>query len=119
MAPVIEAFTRQANAVVEKHGVGAEDVYQWARENAPGELQKAMSRLGTMRQTGGFNDLAQRYVQNLDTINPAAILNADFGPGVTVKREAGGKLIVHTDRGDSYPWQSAIKAGIIKLSRSR
>ena len=114
---VAGAMRTQASAAVAKHGVDPEAV--WSHFNEPAnlpKLQAAVREHAMTRSTASYNVLAQEYVENLDTIDPEAILSADFGGQGKAHRDANGKIVVTDANGTTYTWKSAVKAGIIKLS---
>jgi hypothetical protein len=103
------AFEKQASSAIESYGVAAEDVMEWAQEARPREAQEAVNRHLTLRNTHGYHKLAQHYVQNLDTINPDAILSAEVIGG-KVER-IGGKIVLTNAKGQRMTWSEALALG--------
>jgi hypothetical protein len=65
-----------------------------------------------------YDDIANAYIERLDTIDPGAILNADLGEGVTsVRRDDKGNIVLTGSDGVTYSWKSAVRAGFVTLSR--
>jgi hypothetical protein len=103
------AFEAQAASAIESYGVGAEDVMEWAQEARPREAQEAINRHLTLRNTHGYQKLAKHYVQNLDSINPDAILSAEVVGG-KVER-IGGKIVLTNAKGQRMTWSEALALG--------
>jgi hypothetical protein len=103
------AFEKQATSAIESYGVGAEDVMEWAQEARPREAQEAINRHLTMRNTHGYQKLAQHYVTHLDTINPDAILSAEVIGG-KVER-VGDKIVLTNSKGQRMSWSEALALG--------
>lgn len=114
MAPVWAAFKQQADAVIQGYGVDPQAVYAYAREHNNQALQQAMKDQGLKRTVSGYKSLAENYVMNLDTIAPEQILSASFGPGVSVRKDASGRIIVKTPTVETT-WKAAVRAKLIKL----
>ncbi len=115
--PIIEAFTQQANSLVADYGVDPDSVWAWAHANCSEPLNKAMHRHGTMRQTTGYHGVVKAYIAALDETAPDAILNADFGPGVSARKDHNGKIIIRAGSHGEMPWKSAVRAGLINLKK--
>jgi hypothetical protein len=75
-----------------------------------------MQMHGMQRTTAGYVPPVEAYMQNLDTINPAAILNADFpDKGVSAfKSEATGRIVLRIPGRGEIPWSTAVKIGLAK-----
>ena len=115
---VASAMRDQASAAVSKFGVDAEAVWEYANrpENLP-TLQAAVRKHAMTRSTASYAEIAQDYIANLDTIDPEAILNADFGgQGKAHRDPMTGDIVVTDNNGVTYKWRTAVKTGIIKLS---
>lgn len=111
------AFIAQGTAAVASIGVpDPEAWYAWAEKTHPGELKLAMEQHVRERTTAGYRKLAQSYMERLDTIDPEAILTAELGPGVRVRQDAQGRIVVTVPDGRSMSWAGAVKTGAIKLS---
>ena len=114
---MVEAFTAQATGVAESYGIEPSALWAWAHENHPADINKAMTQQIRGRSTAGLHSIAQRYIENLDQIDEAAILTAPLGNGVKVRKE-GSKVVVETG-GRSFTWKSAVRSGLIRISSSR
>ncbi|SCA54831.1 conserved hypothetical protein [Candidatus Terasakiella magnetica] len=113
-ATITAAFEAQAHATIEQAtGMDSQDVINWAHENEPELMKKAMMQQATQRNTHGYQEIATKYVSNLDTANPDMILNADFGEGVEAYKK-GKDIIIRHPKGETN-WKTAVRAGIIKV----
>jgi hypothetical protein len=112
MRPVFEA---QAENAVASFGVDPAEVFEWAQEVRPREYRDAVNRHLTMRNTQGYQQLAQHFVQHLDTINPNMILNAEVNGGKV--ESIGGRIIVTDAAGRRFTWSEALAAGVMELGR--
>ena len=118
IASVAEAMRTQASAVVEKHGVSADDVFEWANEpaNLP-TLQAAVKKHAMTRSPAAYGEIAKSYILAMDEHSPDAILNADLGEGIRrTYRDHNGAIVLEDANGRGYTWKSAIRAGLVKLS---
>jgi hypothetical protein len=116
VAPIVSAFQQQADTLVTEYGVQPWDVWNWAKENCSAKLTDAMNRHGKLRQTSGYHAVIKDYVSAMDEIAPEQILAAEFGPGLSARKESNGKIILRTPQGE-MPWKSAVRAGLIKLGK--
>ncbi|CCQ73925.1 hypothetical protein [Magnetospira sp. QH-2] len=112
------AFESQAIRTVEKTGLSSDDVFGWAYEHEPKMMQEAIRQHTNYRHTEGYQPVIQKYVQNLDTINPDMILNAQFGEGVEAFRDDGGRIVLKSEKG-TVPWKTAVRIGMVSLGRAR
>ncbi|WP_114946622.1 hypothetical protein [Microvirga calopogonii] len=115
LSTVIEGFTAQADSTVK--GLGADDpqaFYEWARENAPDALRKAMNDHVMERTTRGYAPLFSRYVESLGDHSPEDILSAEFGSGITARME-GKQVILNIPGRGTMSYRAAVKAGIINV----
>ena len=112
------AFETQARAVVDKTGLSSDEVFNWAYENRPDLMREAIRHQATQRNTSGYQKVAQAYLENLDAINPDALLNAQLGDGLEIKKGLNGKLVLKTPMGE-MEYRSAVKAGVIKISKAQ
>jgi hypothetical protein len=110
-------FALQAGQVISDHGLNPESVRDWAFKNAPQLMRSAIQRHVMNRSTDGYNRVAQEYMANLDKIDPDAILGASLGQGIHVGRDSQDNVIVSLPGGQQMKWESAVRAGIIKLSK--
>lgn len=112
---VYSGFQQQAYQTVEKTGLNPQAVFEWAQKEAPEQLSKAMQAHAMERTTKGYKEIAQAYVSNLDTVNPDAILGANFGSGITAKKE-NGKVILDLPGVGTVDWKGALRSGLIRVS---
>jgi hypothetical protein len=111
------AFEAQANGAVESvAGVDPQDVWDWAWEKNPKQMQAAMTSHVNDRTTEAYRQIAREYVANLDTISPDAILNAEVVGG-SVHRDAQGNVFFQLANGRLVSWSEAVRTGIMKLER--
>lgn len=117
MDQVRGAFEAQARSVVNRAGLPADDVFAWAYQNKPEMMQHAIRQQATMRTTSGYQKVAQAYLENLDTINPDALLGAQLGDGLEIKKASNGKLVLKTPKGE-FEYRAAVRSGLIKISKA-
>lgn len=112
-------FESQAIQAVSRTGLDAIEVFDWARANMPQEYQRAVMQHVEGRTVGGYKGLVQEYVNNLDTTNPSAILNAEFGPGISASEQVDQlghkKIVVKTPQGE-VEWKTALRMGLINVT---
>ena len=109
MAPIMAAFEGQARSVLAEGGLDSDDVLAYAQKNCPDKLRQAMYRQGTLRQTSGYAEIRQSYLEGLADHNPGAALGADLGPGFSTYMH-NGKVAVRAPDGSTMLWRSAISA---------
>jgi hypothetical protein len=112
------AFETQARAVVDNCGLSSDEVFAWAYQNKPEMMKDAIHQQATMRTTKGYQKVAQTYMENLDTINPQALLNAQLGQGLKVMKANNGKIVIQTPKGQ-IEYRAAVRSGLIKLSTAK
>ncbi|HVJ44377.1 MAG TPA: hypothetical protein VM639_22945 [Dongiaceae bacterium] len=110
-------FVKQADEVASRLGVDPASVWQWGWKNQPGKMQEAINRHLTLRNTHGYQKIANEYVQKLDTIAPEMILGAEFGNGITAAKARDGVIVLTLPGGAQVGWSEAISAGLVSLSR--
>lgn len=112
-------FEAQALHSVSGSGVDAQAIFDWARDNKPQELQRAIMDHATQRTVSGYKGLAQDYMNNLDSIDPEAIINAEFGGGISasMKTDSNGRkaVVLSTPRGE-VDWKTAMRLGYVNVS---
>jgi len=111
-------FEKQADDTAARLGVDPASVWQWAWKTQPGKMQEAIDRQLRLRNTQGYQKIANEYVQKLDTIAPEMILNAQFGNGITAAKARDGVVVLTLPGGQQVGWSEAISAGIVTLSGS-
>jgi hypothetical protein len=109
-APVMASFEKQARAVMSEGGVNSDDVVAYGQQHQPDMLRRAMHKQATMRNTSGYAELRQSFIENLAKHNPSAALNADLGPGITQRQDQKGRVIVRFPDGSEVEWINAIRA---------
>lgn len=114
------AFEAQARAVVDRSGLPADEVFAWASQDPKGRdlMKQAVHQQATMRTSSGYQKVAQAYLENLDTHNPEALLNAQLGEGLEIRKGQNGKLILKTPKGE-MEYRAAVRSGLIKISKAR
>lgn len=93
----------------------AQAAVDWMYANKPQEMSNAIHQQITKRQTKGYRELAQGFLEGLDRTHPDAVLQATTPAGVTVRQDERGRIIVSKD-GQSYQWASAVRNKIVTLS---
>lgn len=117
LTSVMTAFRNQADEVAKSVGVAdVEDLWDWARTTKGADLRKAMSDQAMQRNTSGYRALAQQYVENMDRRNPEAILGAQLGNGISVKKAADGRIVVAIAGRGEVSWSTAVRSGLVKIS---
>lgn len=107
-------FESQARAMVAKTGLDPQAVFDAAWKDAPELMQNAIRHHAMERNTGGYQAVVNHYVLNMDTLNPDAILNAEFPDGTKAHRGQTGKIMLATPKG-RMEWKSAVRAGFVKI----
>jgi hypothetical protein len=111
------AFEAQANRAVESvAGVDPQDVWAWAWEKNPKQIQAAMASHVNDRTTEAYKQLTRDYVSQLDTIAPEAILDAEVVGG-SAARDEQGRIYFNLPNGRRVSWSEALRTGIMKLER--
>ena len=116
IAAIREAFEAQAIDAVNATGLDAQEVFHWAYRHAPAEMKNAILMHTGRRSTQGYEAVVREYTANLDKIDPAAVLGAEFGEGVKVRKSSDGSVVVDTPKG-TMSWAFAVKKGVIKVGR--
>ncbi len=100
-----------------KYGVEPEALWEYYNQptNLP-KLQAAVRQHAMTRSTAAYGELAKEFLSNLDTIDPAAILEADFGGKGSAHRDANGKIVVTSPNGTTMSWAAAVKAGLVRAA---
>lgn len=111
------AFEAQARSTVDRAGLPSDEVFAWAYQNKPDLMKQAIREQATMRSTKGYQRVAQAYMENMDTINPDALLNAQLGEGLEIKKASNGKLVLKTPKGE-MEYRAAVRSGLLKFSRA-
>ena len=114
---VWDAMSAEAERSIAKTtGAAPKDVLEWARENRTEALQEAaMQHVYT--GIPNYSALAMEYTAELADIDPEAVLSAITGSGLKVRREGKHILITDPVYGE-LEYKSAVRAGLIKVSRN-
>lgn len=114
-----DAFEKQETEALKRLGIkSAGDLASfrdWVSADKGREYREAKQRQLINGDLGGIASLAQTYWRNLDKVNPAAIMNADYGPGISVRRLSNGEIVVRTPKGE-VSWGAAVRSGTITLT---
>ncbi len=78
---VYNAAGASFNHVMKQSGLDPTMAAEWAYENAPELMRQGLQDQFDSRGKSGWAPVVNAYIQNLDTADPQAILNADFGKG--------------------------------------
>jgi hypothetical protein len=109
------AFAAQATKAVEK--LGSSDpsgFFSWAATERSRELRDAVMQHATERTTGAYAGLYQDFVSGVAERDPAAVLTADFGSGITARQVKDKVLLSIPGRGE-MDFKVALKAGLITV----
>jgi len=116
MERVHSGYTAQAAAVISKAtGMDPSAVHDWAMANAPREMQQAMQAHVQMGDTSAYVALANRYAQSLADTDPDAVLNAEFGSGITAQRHPDGNILLNIPRYGQMTYKQAVKMNLIRI----
>lgn len=117
---VTEYFQKQAEASIGSTIGGLEPaaVWEWAWQEMPRELEKAIYDHGHLRSPRGYAPIAQKFIEQMDQHSPDAILNAELGDGIkSVHRDHSGHMVLTAANGATMTWQAAVKAGLLNVSK--
>ena len=107
-------FVAQASDHLAAKGVDPTLFYQWAKTEQSSEFKVAMLDHVRGRDVSAWNGLASRFMQNLDRINPQAILSAKFPNGGSAYMDPGtGNAVIRFPDGRTYSWAGALQAGLL------
>ncbi|MBN9546960.1 MAG: hypothetical protein J0I19_15945 [Alphaproteobacteria bacterium] len=109
VSTIMAAAEKQARSVMSAGGLDSSEVVAWAKSHAPDKLNRAMHKHATQRNTSGYAELRNGYLENLGELNPQAAMSADLGPGNTTYLDKG-RVIVRLANGQTMTWRSAIQA---------
>jgi hypothetical protein len=117
MATVRAAMETQAMDAVAARGVDPTNFMSWVYATHPEEMQKAIAHHITRRQTSGYEALVDRYSQQLDKIDPEAIMNSNLAQFCS-RDPRTGQIVVRTPEGTTMTWAAAVRAGVVRLQRA-
>ena len=110
----MKGFEDQARAFATERGVDLEQFSQWARTHHAGDLKDAMVRHVQGRDVKSYANLFDRYMTNLDKIDPQSILNAKFPTtGMSAYKAADGNVVLRMPGYGEMSWTAAYKAGLV------
>lgn len=116
MERVHGGYASQAAAVISKAtGMDPSAVYDWAMANAPSEMRQAMQAHVQGGDTSVYVALANRYAQSLADTDPDAVLNAEFGSGITAQRHPNGTILLNIPRYGQMTYKQAVKMNLIRI----
>lgn len=118
MATIRAAFEQQALKSVSSFGM-EQDIMAWGYANAPELMQRAIRQHATQRTTAGYQAVAKQFVENLDRIDPEAVLQAELPQGWTAKQTKGGRVVLVSPQGREHSWQALAKSGRLTVSRRK
>jgi hypothetical protein len=115
LSKAMEGYTSQAEAFAASRGVDLQAFGAWATKQHGNELRQAMIGHVQNRDVSAYAPLMDRYVADLDVIDPNAILSAAFpDPGVTARRDEFTKRVVLNIPGmGEIGWTAAVRAGLV------
>ncbi|EIZ83633.1 hypothetical protein WYO_3644 [Methylobacterium sp. GXF4] len=116
LSAVMQHFEDQAMKAVT--GYGSEDpagFFEWAEEHQPRGLKAAKQSHGMERTTKGYEPMYREYVASMAEHDPQAVLNAEFGSGITAK-QVQGQVVLNIPGKGQMTYRGALKAGLIKVS---
>lgn len=112
-----KAFIGQAMDTIGKSGLDAQEVVDWAWENKPDLMKKAISRHAADRTTKGYGDVVEAYLDGIEKTSPQTILNAQLPPGCTARQGRDGTIIINTPQGD-FSWKSLLRMGAVSVRKA-
>jgi hypothetical protein len=112
-------MTTQAVRALSKVGVAAEDFgafTEWVHEHHPDGVREAMFKQFDNGDLRPLQALGRAYAQSGAAISPDEILRAQFGGGITARREGANVLLSIPGRG-TMKYQDAIRLGLVTIGR--
>jgi len=107
-------FVKQAEQTVEAWGFNAETFFEYAWQNHPEMMGKAIEQHGYSRSTQGYKEIACQLLLDAAKEDPNQILNANFGPGYAA-RLVNGKVVIRTPKGE-MSWEAYVRRGNFKVN---
>jgi hypothetical protein len=104
------AFHEQASRAV---GPASDEVFSWARANAPNELRRAITEQVNNGTTKGYAALNAKFVENLDTLHPQLLLESTATKALNVRKESDGKITVELPKLGRVSWRVAVRSGLL------
>jgi hypothetical protein len=116
----VAAFVKQAQAAASTAGVSADawdDFCEWARTERPAEKHKAESEHFEYGRTGGIKALAKEYAATGRQFDAESVLAAEFGNGITARKDESGAVILSIPGHGSVSFKQAVALGLIRVSK--
>lgn len=112
------AFGAQASKALQDCGIdNITDFREWAEDSRRAtQFKQAQTMQVQERSTQGYRDMAQAYLMELPSRDPASILEAKFEGGLRAVKSPDGQIGIVFPSGQSVSFSSAVKAGLIKVS---
>ncbi|WP_448189661.1 hypothetical protein [Azospirillum sp. sgz301742] len=108
----------QADLSVKAEGVPDDgEFWEWAKEHRKPSLEAAIRSHAEDRTTQGYRTLAREYVSNLDAIRTGDVMDAARAAGIGA-REINGRIVLDIPGHGSMGYASAVKHGLIRVSRN-
>lgn len=107
-------FVKQAMDTVETWGFNPESFFDYAWDNYPDLMGKAIETHGFNRSTQGYKEVAYQLLTDVAKEDPNQILNANFGPGYSA-RQVNGKIVITTPKGE-MTWEAYVRHGNLKVN---
>lgn len=113
---VMEHFRTQAVTAVQSWGSDDPmEFFNWAHQAKPNQFKEAMQAHAMERSTKGYQPLYQEYVASLAERDPEFVMAAEFGGGITARKD--GKTVVLKVPGvGEMTLRQALKAKLVKVS---
>lgn len=111
---IMDAYAKQATAAINEvvPFVDPQAFASWAWENHPTKFAEVQKKHAMQRNTHGYKELAKSYLETMDEHSSDALLSANFGEGVTARRE-GKHVIIDIPGKGTFTWKSLVKAGFV------
>lgn len=115
LSQVMQSFRSEAVAVVTSLGSDdPEGFFDWAKEHRPREFKRAMETHGMERSTKGYGPIHQEFVATMADHDPASVLGAKFGSGITAER-IGKQIVLNIPGKGQVSYGAALRAGLITV----
>ena len=107
VAALTQAFEKQATDAVSRTAI------DWAKDNAREALSQAALQQVNHGSLAGYHALAKSHMENLATIDPAAILNSRDAKERQIRQEADGRITLYIPGVGRTDWKTAIRSRLI------
>jgi hypothetical protein len=95
----------------------AHEALQDARQHRRSEMNEAMQRHGMTGRTGHYGPIVQDFVASLADTQPARVLGAKTGPGITVNQAVTGEITVTIEGQGTFRYEDAVRQGLVVVTR--